>query len=88
MSYLYIYNETYTVWHENLHRIKFYGFTVGDTTIKSKSANFYSTNSVMSLLKIRQGMWPTMTPDLHCMDQKYFAPPFYSSALHSQLVSK
>ena len=74
--------------HTALCRIKFYGFTVGVTTIKLKSVKFYSINSVMSLLKIRHGTWPTMMPDLHCMDQKYFASPFYSSALHSQLVSK
>ena len=47
-----------------LHGIKFYGFTVGDTTVKLKSINFYSINNVMSLLKIRCGTWPTMTPDL------------------------
>ena len=37
---------------------------VGDTTVKLKSVNFYSVNSVMSLLKIQHGMWLTMTPDL------------------------
>ena len=47
-----------------LHGIKFYGFTVGDTTVKLKSINFYSINSAMSLLKIRHGTWPTMVPDL------------------------
>ena len=44
-----------------LHGIKFYGFTIGDTTVKIKSVNFYSINSVMSLLKIRRGTRPTMT---------------------------
>ena len=48
-----------------LHGIKFYGFTVGDTTVKLKFVNFYySINIVMSLLKIRHGTWPTMMPDL------------------------
>ena len=46
-----------------LHGIKFYGFTVGDATVKLKSINFYSINSAMSLLKIRRGMWPMMMPD-------------------------
>ena len=35
-----------------LHGIKFYGFTVGNTTVKLKSVNSYSINSVMSFLKI------------------------------------
>ena len=35
-----------------LHGIKFYGFTVGDTTVKLKSVNFYFINNMMSLLKI------------------------------------
>ena len=53
-----------TIWHENLHGIKFYGFTVGDTTVELKSVNFYSINSAMSLLKIRHGTWRKMMPDL------------------------
>ena len=47
-----------------LHGIKFYSFTVGDTTVKLKSMNFYSIKSSMSLLKIQCGSWPMMTPDL------------------------
>ena len=47
-----------------LHGIKFYGFTVGDKTVKLKSVNFYSIYSIMSLLKIWRGTWTTMTPDL------------------------
>ena len=38
-----------TVWHEILHGINFYGYTVGNGTIKLKSVNFYY--SAMSLLK-------------------------------------
>ena len=47
-----------------LHGIKFYGFTVGYTTVKLKSVNFYFINITMSLLKIRLDTWPTMMPDL------------------------
>ena len=42
-----------------LHGIKFYGFTVGYTTVKLKSVNFSSINIAMSLLKIQRGTWPT-----------------------------
>ena len=44
-------NYIITIWHKILHGIKFYGFTVGDRTVKLKSINFYSINIVMSLLK-------------------------------------
>ena len=44
---------------KTLHGIKFYGFTVGYTTVKLKSINFYSINIVMSLLKVQCGTWPT-----------------------------
>ena len=71
---------SHIIWHENLHGIKFYGFTVGDTTVKLKSVKFYSINSTMSLLKIQRRTWPTMMPDL-IKAIAYGSPIFPSSFL-------
>ena len=35
-----------------LHGIKFYGFTVGDRTVKLKSINFYSINSYSNVFEV------------------------------------